>query len=328
MSENLGFSPTEKGSYFFLSYNSEDADRIAPIAARLSHCSVPIWYDNGIPYDEKWESIISSKINDTQAVLLFFTKGILKKENSYVKKEYVMATKYLKKKVYVIFIDKIEEDEIPLAHLSWWIDIQEKQCMQVADKDTSILVDTILKGIGYGSNQEKMNTLFSSYQQLYLEGKTELAEQYLAEYLHEQSISEKAAIFNDIKQGKIPGIKLLEDGLEEVYSVGEEHYQKAKVLSLDNITFAFGIKFVFHYGCGDANVFDVMKDGKTISGIGHLMEACDLHIYYDKGNDEIFVLFSSIDVEEYDKNRTESWINHVLVIENAKTDAVCHTFVF
>ena len=328
MSEYLGFSPTEKSKFFFLSYNSEDAERLTVIASRLAHCSVPIWYDNGIPYDEKWEDIISAKINDAKAVLLFFTKGIFKKKNSYVKKEYIMATKYLKKKVYVIFLDKIVEDEIPLEHLPWFIDIQEKQCMEVADKETDDLVDIILKGIGYGSKQEIMNTLFSTYQQLYLEGKTELAEQYLAEYLHERSISEKASIINDIKRGAIPGIKLLEDGLKKVFWVGDENYQEAKVFKIDDCTFVFGIKFVFHFGGMDANVFHVEKDGVPISGIGHLLEANGITVYYDKTSDVIFVLLSSMDAEKYSNDQTESWLDYVLIIENAKTDALCHTYVF
>ena len=80
MSCYLGFAPSDRPNYYFVSYNSEDVDRITPIAKSLFHAGVPLWYDFGLEYGEKWESQISEKIMNLQAILLFFTKGILTKQ--------------------------------------------------------------------------------------------------------------------------------------------------------------------------------------------------------------------------------------------------------
>jgi hypothetical protein len=61
MSNYLGFEPCNKPNYYFVSYNSEDAERVGLIAQRLSHSNVPLWYDYGINYGEGWEAKISEK---------------------------------------------------------------------------------------------------------------------------------------------------------------------------------------------------------------------------------------------------------------------------
>jgi len=73
MSEYLGFQPTDRPDYFFVSYNSGDKERVSALAKQLSYANVPLWYDYGLEYGEEWEKQISGKIKDAQAVLLFFT---------------------------------------------------------------------------------------------------------------------------------------------------------------------------------------------------------------------------------------------------------------
>jgi spore maturation protein SpmB len=46
-----------------------------------------------------------------------------------VRKEYTMATEYFDKKVYVVILDQVEKREIPFDKVPFWIDIQEKQCI-------------------------------------------------------------------------------------------------------------------------------------------------------------------------------------------------------
>jgi hypothetical protein len=82
MSNYLGFDPNECSDYYFVSYNNEDAARVGEIAMRLYQDRIPLWYDHGIEYGEKWETKISGKLAGCRAVLLFFTKGILQKESS------------------------------------------------------------------------------------------------------------------------------------------------------------------------------------------------------------------------------------------------------
>ena len=93
----LGFRPSDNPKYYFLSYNSEDADRVGEIAGQMSRAGIELWYDKGIEYGEKWERTIAEKIYGCQAVVLFFTRGILYKENSYVEKEYEKALKFYEK---------------------------------------------------------------------------------------------------------------------------------------------------------------------------------------------------------------------------------------
>ena len=129
MACDLGFRPSDNPEYYFLSYNSEDADRVSEIVVQMSQFGINLWYDKGVEYGEKWEKIIAEKIHDCQAVVLFFTKGILSKENSYVEKEYKIALKF-QRKIYVVMMDDIEDGDVPPEKMPWWIDIKDLQCVE------------------------------------------------------------------------------------------------------------------------------------------------------------------------------------------------------
>jgi hypothetical protein len=92
MSSYLGFQPTTNPEYYFISYNNEDADRVGAITQRMAAAGVDLWYDHGIDYGTDWETVITERIHNAQAIVLFFTAGILQKKNSYVQKEYKIAT--------------------------------------------------------------------------------------------------------------------------------------------------------------------------------------------------------------------------------------------
>lgn len=141
MSNYLGFKPTEEPDYYFVSYNNEDADRVGSIASQLSDAGMHLWYDCGIEYGENWEKTIALRIQKAQAVLLFFTKDILFKENSFVEKEYTLATQFFDRKVYVVMMDRIENKDVPYDKAFWWIDINKKQCISAYEsQDVSGLV--------------------------------------------------------------------------------------------------------------------------------------------------------------------------------------------
>lgn len=153
MSNYLGFNPLESSDYFFLSYNNEDAERLTPLARELHSRGIPLWYDHGIDYGQKWEKIISEKIEKSKAVLLLFTKDILKKEDSYVKKEYRMATEYFNKAVFVAVIDRIEKDSIPSWNVPWWMDVEARQYINLSDaKDVRVMADKICGALGKKDN--------------------------------------------------------------------------------------------------------------------------------------------------------------------------------
>lgn len=129
MSAYLGFEPTKDPNYYFVSYNNEDADRVGPIAGAMSDSGVNLWYDHGIEYGDDWETAITEKIQHAQAVILFFSRGILPKSNSYVQREYRMATQFFNRKVYVVLLDDIKKEEVPVDKVAWWIEINETQCI-------------------------------------------------------------------------------------------------------------------------------------------------------------------------------------------------------
>jgi hypothetical protein len=86
MSAYLGFQPTENPVYYFVSYNTEDSSRVGEIAKTMSYSGINLWYDHGIEYGDNWEITITEKIQNAQAIILFFSKGILQKNHSYVQK--------------------------------------------------------------------------------------------------------------------------------------------------------------------------------------------------------------------------------------------------
>ena len=149
MSNYLGFTPTTSKEYYFISYNNEDAVKVGTIASALANAGVSLWYDYGLEYGEKWEPTIAKRIDESKAVILFFTKGILKKESSFVQKEFKMADKVYKKKIYVVLMDEINNTDVPYDKIGWWLDIQDLQCINAfAFSKTSDLLKTITKAIG------------------------------------------------------------------------------------------------------------------------------------------------------------------------------------
>ena len=146
MSAYLGFTPSTGSDYYFISYNTEDADRISPIVKQMHDAGVELWYDYGIEYGDLWERVISAKLKDAQAIFLFMTKGILQKGESYVQKEYRLATKFFKKKVYVIVLDRIDIEDVPYEKAPWWDDILQNQCVRGEDIDS--LIREVVPGAG------------------------------------------------------------------------------------------------------------------------------------------------------------------------------------
>ena len=113
MAANFGFTPDERAGSYFISYNSEDADRVAPIVRELHNQGVPVWYDYGLVYGLLWEVQITQHISQCTSVILFATKKLFQRENgSYVRTEYDLAIKRFHKKVIIAMMDKIRAETI------------------------------------------------------------------------------------------------------------------------------------------------------------------------------------------------------------------------
>ena len=132
MSRYLGFEPTTTAhSYFFVSYDSSDSGRIAPIVTDLHNKGLAMWYDYGIEYGENWSAQLAERINQSDAVLMFLSKETFRKDESFVYKEYIMAKEFYKKKIYIVILDDIDNNDVSAHYLPWWIEVKQKQCIQL-----------------------------------------------------------------------------------------------------------------------------------------------------------------------------------------------------
>jgi hypothetical protein len=140
MSSYLGFQPTKSTDYCFVSYNNEDAERVGHIAELMAATGINLWYDHGIDYGADWETVITERIRNAQAIVLFFSKGILQKSNSYVQKEYKIATEFFDKKVFVVLMDRIDKEDVPVDKIAFWMSVTQKQCITGYEYDNPALL--------------------------------------------------------------------------------------------------------------------------------------------------------------------------------------------
>ena len=125
MARDLGVPFTEAQPYYFISYNSEDEDRVSAYAKALAENRVPMWYDNGIEIGSKFEMKIAEKIDKCEAVIMFLSKNIFLKESSYVHKEFRLATEGSDKTVFPVILDELKLSQVPTRYRSWWIDVTD-----------------------------------------------------------------------------------------------------------------------------------------------------------------------------------------------------------
>ena len=154
---DLGFEATTSDVFFFVSYNAEDVDRIAPYARRLYDAGIPLWYDKGIRFGDLWPEELSLRLANTQAVILFFTRGVLAKKGSYVQKEYRVA-KGNGKPVYVIMVDSLDpNDSLTYPTAGDFID-DIKQIQTCSHHAIDQLIDHIKRTHGIGTSPTTAGT--------------------------------------------------------------------------------------------------------------------------------------------------------------------------
>lgn len=168
MAADFGFLPSNEDGAYFISYNSEDSDRVGAIARELNALGLLMWYDCGLEYGAEWERQIAAHIKSCKAVIMFITKKIFDKEKSYVRKEYEMAVDYYDKKVYVVMLDSIDKRSIPEQFLGWWIDLTHMHCI------TNPTAQEIMRAVGFTSqaavSSNSSNTAGMSASELIIKG--------------------------------------------------------------------------------------------------------------------------------------------------------------
>lgn len=152
MARDLGIPYTDKKPFYFVSYNSEDEKRVSSYVQELSKHDVFIWYDIGLKIGEEWEVEIAEKIDECHAVIMFLSKNIFAKGNSYVHKEFELAKEYSKKKVYVMMLDHIDKPDVPIRFRTWWTDVTKLQCINTFEFDSSEkCIEKLIENLGLKS---------------------------------------------------------------------------------------------------------------------------------------------------------------------------------
>lgn len=130
MARYLGIDVNDSKEYYFISYNSNDTERVSSYVKLMQESGVPIWYDYGLTIGEKWEIELAGRIRDCKAVIMFMSKKVIQKRDSYVVKEYKLAVKHFKKPTFVVLMDEIESTDVPIEYAIWWMELMEMQCIQ------------------------------------------------------------------------------------------------------------------------------------------------------------------------------------------------------
>ena len=134
---NFGFMPVLAGKRYFISYKSEDSERVGEITRRLNEMGVPMWYDYGIEKGELWEKEINRNIKDSEAVIIFATKSLFAANDTWVRIEFDVAKMYGKKR-YVVWLDDLDPYEHPEdVHDDmkiWYWNVARLQGIKVAGK--------------------------------------------------------------------------------------------------------------------------------------------------------------------------------------------------
>ena len=137
MATNFGFMPVLTGKRYFISYKSEDSERIGEITRRLNEMGVPMWYDYGIEKGERWSDEINRNIEECEAFILFATRSLFAAEDTWVRKEFRLASMSQKKK-YVVWLDDLNPYENPNDVHSklkaWYVDVDDLQGIRMAGK--------------------------------------------------------------------------------------------------------------------------------------------------------------------------------------------------
>lgn len=126
MANYLGFEPTETSPYYFISYDTLDKDLVSKYVCEMNVRKLPLWYDHGIHMGSKWEQVIAEHLANCEAVILFFSKNIFTKDDSYVRKEFNLAKDY-NKKIIVVQLEPIGSGDVPVKYAFWWGTVRDLQ---------------------------------------------------------------------------------------------------------------------------------------------------------------------------------------------------------
>ena len=130
MATNFGFMPVLEGKRYFISYKSEDTERVGEITRRLNEMGVPMWYDYGIEKGKRWSAEINRNIEECEAFILFATRALFAVEDTWVRKEFRLAMISQKNK-YIVWLDDLNPfnnpNDVHLKLRDWYLDLEDLQ---------------------------------------------------------------------------------------------------------------------------------------------------------------------------------------------------------
>ena len=156
MSRNLGIKASNNGDFFFVSYSSDDEKRVSEYVQLLYEHGVTLWYDNGIRKSQLWEKELADNLQNCKAVLMFISKSILAKEDSFVRTEFNIAKIDFDKEVYIVHLDEIKPSDVPNRYKFWWKSICDLQSFEAfRHKTVSSCVYEILDALDINRDKKQ-----------------------------------------------------------------------------------------------------------------------------------------------------------------------------
>ena len=159
MATDFGFEASKnKSGYYFVSYNTEDSDRVAEICHYLHDAGLDIWYDEGIPRNSRWKSVIGKKIRKSTQFIIFITKGLFVKAQRTIPKEglkhvwthreFEIAEEWKEEdEELVVVLDEWNDikDYVHEDLSEWFADLKSRQVIYAAGMNANEAADYILK---------------------------------------------------------------------------------------------------------------------------------------------------------------------------------------
>ena len=279
MAGYLGVDVTKGENFFFISYNTEDMSRVSQYVKALSSKGLPIWYDYGIEVGSKWATTIADRIKNSEAVIVFLSRNIFEKKESFVHKEFEMARDYFNKEIYVVILDDIKKSEVPLRYISWWIDINHLQCILATQYSISECTDKILKAVGFKGTTDLPNELPADENS----DDDVLALFNLINETIEEENAERAAAEFELKHTVKNGVLVEYKGNEEtvelpscINAIGPVAFKENN--SVKKIVISNQIKSIASSAfcnCSHLNEIVVAKDNTTYRSIGSNLYSAD-----------------------------------------------------
>ena len=145
---------TESARYY-VSFGSDDSAKVSQVCREMKRRGIELLYDSGEVRDDKWPEYVSSMIERCQCVILFVTKGLMSRENRFVRNEYYFAEK-AGKKIYAVMLDDVKPDDVSEALKKWFSRISSLTCIRPApDATPAETVDAMDREIHFAAGRSE-----------------------------------------------------------------------------------------------------------------------------------------------------------------------------